>query len=84
MNHGTKVQLLADPNGDLTISNDDGTITVHANGDISISTLAPINLVGESLGKLDYQAQVAPRVLGDANCNVSDVLRWLRTRGKKS
>ena len=75
MNRGTRVSLNAEPNGDLIIANEDGTITIHANGDISISTIASIELTGESLGKLD-----------DATCGngASSVLKALRTRGKKS
>lgn len=76
MNHGTKVQLLADPNGDLTISNDEGSITIRANGDISISTLASIELSGETLGKLD-------RIWSEGG-NPQPFVNALRARGKKS
>jgi hypothetical protein len=53
MNNGTTVSVTAQPNGDLTIENLDGTITIRKDGTISLSTLAPIELAGESLGKLD-------------------------------
>lgn len=53
MNTGTTVSVTAQPNGDLTIKNEDGTITVRKDGSIAISTLAPIELTGETLGKLD-------------------------------
>lgn len=57
MNHTTKVSVSAHHNGDLTFENEDGSITVHADGVISISTVAPIQLTGDSLGKLDHDPQ---------------------------
>jgi hypothetical protein len=78
MNHGTNINLKCDPNGDLTLTNDDGTITIHKDGTIAISTVAPIHLVGESLGKLDV----------DVGVDVNDVKRVIGTllgrRGKKA
>ena len=53
MNHGTTVALNADPNGDMTITNLDGTITIHKDGTVTLATTAPIELAGASLAKLD-------------------------------
>jgi len=75
MNHGTNINLRSDPNGDLTLTNDDGSITIHQNGDITVATLAPIELSGASLGKLDE-----PGLGGSA----LPVLAALAKRGKKS
>lgn len=72
MNHGTTVSFTASPNGDLTLTNSEGTITVRKDGTIAISTLAPIELTGETLGKFDSVSE------GHV------FLSALRARGKKS
>ena len=76
MNHGTSFTVTADPNGDITIRNDDGTITLHKDGNISLSTLAPIQLVGETLGKLDE--------VWSQGGDPSAVTKALAKRGRKS
>lgn len=53
MNHRTSANIQADPNGTLTIANDETTITIQPDGTISISTEAPLQLVGRTLAKLD-------------------------------
>lgn len=80
MNHGTSVSLNAAPNGDLTLTNRDGTITIRKDGTISISTVAPIELTGETIGKLD---ELAGGSLGLPS-GVSRVLEMLQRRGRKS
>lgn len=80
MNHGTTFAVTADPNGDLTITNLDGSITVRKDGSIAISTLAPIELCGDSLGKLDNNATAGTSLAPDTQ----GFLNLLRTRGKKS
>ena len=74
MNTVTDVKLRAHPNGDLTISNDDGSVTIRSDGTLVISTVAPIQLVGETLGRLD-NTTIATEVRG--------FLNLLHTRGKK-
>jgi hypothetical protein len=69
----TNINLKADSNGDIVISNDDGKITIHTNGDISISTIAPIKLIGETLGKFD-------EIWSDGG-NPQPVIAALLTRG---
>ena len=76
MDHGARVQLIAQPNGDLTFENVDGTITIRQDGTIVLSTVAPIELAGEAIGRLD------------GTPGVDDVTFWnivhaLRLRGKK-
>jgi len=80
MNTGTTVSVTAQPNGDLTIANIDGTITIRKDGTISISTLAPIELTGETLGKLDM-SQVGGTSLAP---NVQGFLNLLQRRGKRA
>jgi len=75
MNHGTKVQLIAHPNGDFTLENDDGTITIRQDGTIVLSTVAAIELSGESIGRLDTIAGLNDRAA---------VVEALRLRGKKA
>jgi len=79
MNHRTSVQLAADPNGDLTLTNEDGTITIRADGTVSISTVAPIELCGASLGKLDTTATAGTSLAA----NVKGFLNLLLNRGKR-
>jgi ArsR family metal-binding transcriptional regulator len=75
MNHVTNIHVRSELNGALTIENDESTITVHPDGTVAISTTAPIQLTGESLGKLD-----------DPTCHngAAAVIKALLTRGKKA
>lgn len=74
MNHGTQVTVLAEPNGDLRISNPDGSILIRQDGTVSISTLAPIELTGATLGRFDQNT---------SKDTIADVLSMLQVRGKK-
>lgn len=74
MNQTTNVRLRTETNGALTIENDDGTITIQPDGTVAISTRAPIQLTGESLGKLDRADGLNVR---------STVLEALLKRGTK-
>lgn len=75
MNHVTNIRVRSESNGALTISNDESEITIQPDGTIAISSTAPIQLTGESLGKLD-----------DPTCHngAAAVLKALQTRGKKA
>lgn len=53
MNDGMKLNLVSEPNGSVTISNDRTWITIHPDGTIAISSYDPIQLTGASLAKLD-------------------------------
>jgi hypothetical protein len=53
MNHGMSATIKADPNGALTIANDETTITIQPDGTVAISTEAPLQLVGRTAVKLD-------------------------------
>lgn len=77
MNSSTKLNLVSEVNGTISISNDETKITIHPDGTVAISSSAPLQLTGASLAKLDYGQG------GDAGCRVSDVLRWLGTRLNK-
>jgi len=74
MNHGTKVSVTAQPNGDLTLENDDGSITIRQDGTIILSTVAAIELSGEAMGRLDTLSGINDRAA---------VVEALRLVGKK-
>ena len=74
MNKGTQITTTAHPNGDLTIGNDDGTITIRHDGTVVLSTLAAIELSGETIGRLDTCAGLT---------DMAAVVEALRLRGKK-
>lgn len=73
--NGTSASIRVEPNGALTISNAESTITVQPDGTISISSFAPIQLTGDSLGKFD-----GPQ----ARYVLADVQDMLQKRGKKA
>jgi hypothetical protein len=79
MDKGTKLTITNHANGSMELRNDETTITVQADGTVAISTTAPLQLTGACLAKLDYNQDIG----ADANCNVSDVLRWLARRLEK-
>lgn len=53
MNHSASANIKVDPNGAMTISNEETTITLQPDGTVSISSAAPIQLTGRTLVKLD-------------------------------
>ena len=53
---GVAMNLKVEPNGQMTLSNERSTITVHPDGTIAISSADPIQLTGASLAKLDNSA----------------------------
>lgn len=65
MNHGTTASIKVDPNGTLTVFNDRTTVTIQLDGTVSVSTMDPLQLVGDTLVKLDDRrvASTAPLVL---------------------
>lgn len=75
MNHGTTVSFTASPNGDLTLTNPEGSVTIRKDGTIVVSTLAPIELTGETIGKFDGLHDVLESRL---------FMQALQRRGKKS
>ena len=79
MNHVTNIRVRSEPNGALTISNDDGDITIQPDGTVAISTVAPIQLTGDSLGKLDSQAVGGTSLATE----VRGFLNLLQRRGTK-
>jgi hypothetical protein len=53
MDNGTKLTLVSDANGSVTISNDRTRITIQIDGTVAISSYDPVQLTGASLAKLD-------------------------------
>lgn len=49
----SKFNMQSEPNGSITISNDDSRITIHPDGTIAISSYAPVQLTGACSAKLD-------------------------------
>lgn len=54
--NGVAMNIKVEPNGEMTISNDRSSITVHPDGTIALSSADPIQLTGYSLAKLDNSA----------------------------
>jgi len=78
MNKGTKLNLVSEVNGAVSISNEDTKITIQPDGTVAISTTAPLQLTGASLAKLDK----CSRNLDAAK--VKEVLAALETRLDKN
>lgn len=53
MNKHTKLSLVSDINGAVSISNEDTKITIQPDGTVAISSAAPVQLVGACAAKLD-------------------------------
>lgn len=63
MNSGTSATLNVDSNGDLRITNDEGSITVRQDGTVVVATHAPVQLAGPTLAKLDSPGIDVNRVI---------------------
>lgn len=74
MNKGTKLNLVSEVNGGVSISNEETKITIQPDGTVAISTTAPLQLTGASMAKLDK----CSRNLDAAK--VKEVLAALETR----
>lgn len=73
----TKLTLTSDPNGSQTISTDRTTITIRADGTVTISTLDPLQLCGASLAKLDM---MGPHTADETKVFTDALLRRLDPR----
>jgi hypothetical protein len=51
--NGTNANIKVDTNGAMTISNAESVITIMPDGTIAISSYAPVQLTGDTLGKFD-------------------------------
>lgn len=51
--NGVAMNIKVEPNGQLTLSNERSSITVHPDGTIAVSSRDPIQLTGASNAKLD-------------------------------
>ena len=87
MNKCTNINLSCDQNGTMTLTNDDGEIVIFSDGTIRISTLAPIELAGVSLGKLDdvrFPDNEPTVSFGVQRVIIQRIVDYLAVRGKKS
>lgn len=51
--NGVAMNIKVEPNGQLTLSNERSTITVHPDGTIAVSSRDPVQLTGACRAKLD-------------------------------
>ena len=51
--NGVAMNVKVEPNGQLTLSNERSSITVHPDGTIAVSSMDPVQLTGACLAKLD-------------------------------
>lgn len=51
--NGVAMNIKVDPNGQLTLSNERSSITVHPDGTIAVSSMDPVQLTGACQAKLD-------------------------------
>lgn len=51
--NGVAMNVKVEPNGQMTISNERSSVTIHPDGTIAISSLDPVQLTNACLAKLD-------------------------------
>lgn len=67
------MNIKIEPNGEMKLSNDRTTITVHPDGTVAVSTMDPLQLTGASLAKLDK----------DEACTRSGWVHFLNALGRR-
>jgi hypothetical protein len=52
--NGIAMNVKVEPNGQMTLSNERTTVTIHPDGTIAVSSLDPVQLTGACAAKLDH------------------------------